>query len=51
MRRNRRTRRRERRRTRDKGRWALRIAADGEIGGATWSLSSKPKPKRVRKAS
>ena len=55
MRRGRRKRRRKTRRTDDKGRWTKRVAQD-DIGSMTvtsaaWSLGTKARPKKIRRAS
>jgi len=55
MRKRRRKRRREARRTKDKGRWALRVAQDDfggmRVVGANWSLGSRIRPKRIGRPS
>lgn len=50
----RRDRRRVARRKADKGRWAARYAEEGGetvLVGMRWSLSSRPKPTTIRRAS
>lgn len=54
MRKTKKDRRRTARRGADKGRWATRFAEESGqtvLVGARWSLTSKPKPKVIRRAS